>query len=46
MGIKKMGIGIVSPFPPGAGRVKYVLVVVDNFTKWVEARPLATIKGQ
>lgn len=37
------GIDIIGPFPEGPGRVKYLLVAIDNFTKWIEKKPLATI---
>ncbi|KAL0293250.1 UNVERIFIED_CONTAM: Retrovirus-related Pol polyprotein from transposon [Sesamum radiatum] len=32
-----------SPFPLAAGQRKFLLVVIDYFTKWVEAEPLARI---
>ena len=38
------GIDIVSPLPQGRGQVKFLLVVIDYFTKWVEAEALTTIK--
>ena len=31
---------------PGKGQVKFLIVVVDYFTKWIEAKPLATITAQ
>ena len=34
---------IMGPFPPVAGGYKFLLVVVDYFTKWIEAEPLAKI---
>ena len=37
------GIDIVGQFTPGKGQVKYLIVAVDYFTKWVEAKPLAHI---
>ncbi|XP_030946087.1 uncharacterized protein LOC115970625 [Quercus lobata] len=37
------GIDIVGPLPQGKGQVKFLLVVIDYFTKWVEAEALATI---
>ncbi|GJX08447.1 reverse transcriptase domain-containing protein [Tanacetum coccineum] len=40
------GINLVGPFPEAPGRVKFLVVAVDYFTKWLEAEPLATIKGQ
>ncbi|KAL0426453.1 UNVERIFIED_CONTAM: hypothetical protein Slati_2820100 [Sesamum latifolium] len=38
-----MGIDIVGPFPLAVGQRKFLLVAVDYFTKWVEAKPLARI---
>ncbi|GJS78590.1 reverse transcriptase domain-containing protein [Tanacetum coccineum] len=42
----KWGIDIVGPLPKGLGRVKYLIVAIDYFTKWMEAKPLATITGK
>nr|XP_043619932.1 uncharacterized protein LOC122591751 [Erigeron canadensis] len=42
----KLGIDIVGPFPPASGKVKFLVVAIDYFTKWVEAKPLATISGK
>ncbi|GJW39172.1 reverse transcriptase domain-containing protein [Tanacetum coccineum] len=39
------GIDLVGPFPEAPRRVKFLVVAVDYFTKWVEAAPLATITG-
>jgi len=37
---------ILGPFSPGKGQVKFLIVVIDYFTKWIEAKPLATITAQ
>ncbi|GAU43325.1 hypothetical protein TSUD_390240 [Trifolium subterraneum] len=37
------GMDILGPFPTAARQVKYLIVAVDYFTKWVEAEPLAKI---
>ena len=37
------GIDILGPLPLGKGQVKFLLVAIDYFTKWVEAEALATI---
>ncbi|KAI3827780.1 hypothetical protein L1987_01863 [Smallanthus sonchifolius] len=42
----KWAINIVGPFPEAVGRVKFLIVAIDYFTKWIEAKPLATITGQ
>ncbi|GJU25486.1 reverse transcriptase domain-containing protein [Tanacetum coccineum] len=41
----KWGIDIAGPFPEGPGKVKFLIVAVDYFTKWIEAKPVATITG-
>ncbi|GJT60212.1 reverse transcriptase domain-containing protein [Tanacetum coccineum] len=41
----KWGIDIVGPFPEGPGKVKFLIVAIDYFTKWIEAKPVSTITG-
>ncbi|RDX87394.1 Gypsy retrotransposon integrase-like protein 1, partial [Mucuna pruriens] len=44
--VHKQGVDILGPFPITAGHIKYLIVVVDYFTKWVEAEPVATISAE
>ena len=37
------GIDIIGPLPLGKGQVKFLLVAINYFTKWVEAEALTTI---
>nr|KYP33867.1 Gypsy retrotransposon integrase-like protein 1 [Cajanus cajan] len=37
------GLDILGPFPPVKGQVKFLIVAVDRFTKWIEAEAVATI---
>nr|GFC63442.1 hypothetical protein [Tanacetum cinerariifolium] len=39
----KWGIDIASPFPEGPGKVKFLIVAMDYFTKWIEAKVVAMI---
>ncbi|XP_022024911.1 uncharacterized protein LOC110925256 [Helianthus annuus] len=39
---QQWGIDLVGPFPDAPGAVKFIIVVVDYFTKWVEAKALAS----
>ncbi|GJV01428.1 reverse transcriptase domain-containing protein [Tanacetum coccineum] len=41
----KWGIDIAEPFPEGPGKVKFLIVAIDYFTKWIEAKAVATITG-
>ncbi|GJW19910.1 reverse transcriptase domain-containing protein [Tanacetum coccineum] len=41
----KWGIDIAGPFPEGPRKVKFLIVAIDYFTKWIEAKPVATITG-
>ncbi|GKB00691.1 reverse transcriptase domain-containing protein [Tanacetum coccineum] len=40
------GVDILGPLPQATGRVKFVIVAIDYFTKWIEAKPLARITGK
>ncbi|RDY09241.1 Pol polyprotein, partial [Mucuna pruriens] len=42
----KWGIDILGLFPIAPGQVKFLIVVVDYFTKWVEAEPVTTISSE
>uniref|UniRef100_A0A2N9GDQ3 Uncharacterized protein n=1 Tax=Fagus sylvatica TaxID=28930 RepID=A0A2N9GDQ3_FAGSY len=37
------GLDIMGPFPIGRRQLKFLVITIDYFTKWVEAEPLATI---
>ncbi|GJT08342.1 reverse transcriptase domain-containing protein [Tanacetum coccineum] len=36
---------IPGPFPEGPGKVKFLIAAMDYFTKWIEAKAVATITG-
>nr|KYP54576.1 hypothetical protein KK1_000767 [Cajanus cajan] len=36
------GMDILGPFLIAKGQVKFLLVAIDYFTKWIEVKPLAT----
>ncbi|GJT75061.1 reverse transcriptase domain-containing protein [Tanacetum coccineum] len=38
-------IDIAGPFSEGPGKVKFLIVAIDYFTKWIEAKLVATITG-
>ena len=37
---------MLGPLPEAPGKVKYVIVAIDYFTKWIEAKPLARTTGK
>ncbi|GJW61615.1 reverse transcriptase domain-containing protein [Tanacetum coccineum] len=41
----KWDIDIAGPFLEGPGKVKFLIVAIDYFTKWIKAKPVATITG-
>lgn len=41
-----MGIDLVRPFPPGKGGVKFIVVIMDYFTKWAEVEPLVIVTAR
>ncbi|GJT94149.1 reverse transcriptase domain-containing protein [Tanacetum coccineum] len=41
----KWGVDIAGPFSKGPGKVKFLIVAIDYFAKWIEAKPVATITG-
>ncbi|GJZ18196.1 reverse transcriptase domain-containing protein [Tanacetum coccineum] len=41
----QLGMDIVGTIPQASGKVKFLIVAIDYFTKWVEAKPLARIAG-
>ena len=40
---QKWGLDILGPLPIGKGQCKFIIVIVNYFTKWAETEPLATI---
>ncbi|GJY93426.1 retrovirus-related pol polyprotein from transposon TNT 1-94 [Tanacetum coccineum] len=41
----KWGINILGPFPEAQGKVRFLIVAIDYFTKWIKAKPVAMITG-
>ena len=37
---------ILGPFSPSKGQVKFLIVAIDYFTKWIKAKSLAIITAQ
>ena len=46
MALRNMGNYILYQFPLAKGQVKFLSVVINYFTKWIEVKPLATITFQ
>ncbi|XP_057730043.1 uncharacterized protein LOC130945326 [Arachis stenosperma] len=42
----RWGLDILGPFPIAPGQVKFLLVSIDYFSKWIEAQPLAKITAE
>jgi hypothetical protein len=36
-------LDLLGPLPPAQGNLKYVIVALEYFSKWIKAKPLATI---
>jgi hypothetical protein len=41
--LQRWGMDIIGPLPTAQGNFKFIVVAIEYFTKWIEARPLATI---
>jgi hypothetical protein len=41
--LQRWGLDLLGRLPPAQGNLKYVVVAVEYFSKWIEANPLATI---
>ncbi|GJY82084.1 reverse transcriptase domain-containing protein [Tanacetum coccineum] len=37
------GMDILGPLPQAFGKLKFVMVAIDYFMKWIQAKPLARI---
>jgi hypothetical protein len=41
--LQRWGLDLLGPLPPTQGNLRYVVVAVEYFSKWIEVKPLATI---
>jgi hypothetical protein len=41
--LQRWGLDLLGPLPPAQDNLRYVVVAVEYFSKWIEAKPLATI---
>jgi hypothetical protein len=44
--LQRWGLDIVGPLPTTQGNLKFTFVVVEYFTKWIEARAVSTITAK
>ena len=40
------GLDMVGPLKKGPGGFTHLLIVVDKFTKWIEAKPITNIRSE
>ncbi|GKA83830.1 reverse transcriptase domain-containing protein [Tanacetum coccineum] len=40
------GLDILGPLPEGPEKLKFIIVAIDYFTKWIEVKPLAKTTGR
>jgi hypothetical protein len=41
--LQRWGLDFLVPLPPAQGNLRYVVVAMEYFSKWIKAKPLATI---
>jgi hypothetical protein len=41
--LQRWGLDLLGPLPPAQGNLKYVVVAVEYFSKWIEAKLLTTL---
>jgi ribonuclease HI len=41
--LQRWGLDLLGPLPPAQDNLRYDVVAVESFSKWIEAKPLATI---
>ncbi|GJV80766.1 reverse transcriptase domain-containing protein [Tanacetum coccineum] len=46
MALLPVKMDILGPLPQASGKLKFVIIAIDYFTKWIEAKPLARITGK
>ena len=44
--LQRWGMDLVGPLPPSQGGNKFAVIAIEYFTRWIEARPLATITSE
>jgi ribonuclease HI len=44
--LQRWGLDIVGPLPTAQGNLKFTFVIVEYFTKWIEARTVSTITSK
>ncbi|RDX94533.1 pol, partial [Mucuna pruriens] len=42
----RWGVDILGPFPLVPGQIKFLIMAVDYFTKWIEAEPVVVISAE
>ena len=40
------GLDMVGPLKKGLGGITHLLVAVDKFTKWIEGKPITSIRSE
>jgi IS30 family transposase len=41
--LQRWGLDLLGPLSPAQGNLRYVVVAIEYFSKWIEVKPLATI---